>query len=230
VKRQSETRTAGSLYASLVSAVLSFIEDNVEEEGQLWGSKVPAYLLSPSDALRELERRPSIELVIPGSRASEELSIAGKSLRLLSGQLSSDHVGVERLYLAAPRSVLRLDRHLLARYAQETTETGVEFMFIYANTGDLLVLEGERYRVSIPRVRASMIFHTHPEGACGLSGKDIESALDLLTEGGLASGSVTKSCAALVYRVGVVNEDEYLSFKSGKVASYRTLRIETIWL
>ena len=79
MKRQSETRTAGSLYASLVSAVLSFIENNVEEEGQLWGSKVPAYLLSPSDALRELERRPSIELVIPGSRASEELSIAGKA-------------------------------------------------------------------------------------------------------------------------------------------------------
>jgi len=172
VKRQSETRTAGSLYASLVSAVLSFIEDNVEEEGQLWGSKVPAYLLSPSDALRELERRSSIELVIPGSTASEELSIAGKSLRLVSGQLSSDHVGVERLYLAAPRSVLRLDRHLLARYAEETTETGVEFMFIYANTGDLLVLEGERYRVSIPRVRASMIFHTHPEGlACGFQSR-----------------------------------------------------------
>ncbi|MGC9072053.1 MAG: hypothetical protein ACP5HK_05100 [Acidilobus sp.] len=231
MKRQEVKVTEGSIYAALSHAVLSLIEDLAEGEQDIRASSISPVLLSPAIAVTTVKRHESIEVYIPSSvGASEELEIADHRVRITITGPKDYFVHALRLYETSFKNVLTVDRGLYLRLGLETTETGVEFMLLYTSDGHLLTLEGERYRVRIPRVKVAMAFHTHPEGHCGLSKQDLESAVDLLTEGGLASGSVTPSCAAVVYRLGMVNEDDYLSFKAGKGVEGRTIRVATVAL
>ncbi len=224
MKWQEVRETRGSAYAALLYAVLTTIEETAETEEALWGSRVPGLLLDPVSALSEVRLSSRIEVYVPGTSGSRVVEVGGTAVTLRFVEPRSGYVGVDALYSTAYRATLMLDRDLVARLAGETTETGVEYMLLYAEDGSVLVLEGERYRVRIPRVKVVMAYHTHPEGHCGLSAKDVESALDLLTEGGLASGSATPTCAAVLYRHGLVDEDEYVALRGGKQVEGRTIR------
>ncbi|MGC9209847.1 MAG: hypothetical protein ACP5FT_01050 [Acidilobus sp.] len=229
MKRQQLVTTGGSIYAALSYAVIRFIEDMVETEEELKGAKVPAYLLSPRDAINRITSEGEVEIYIPMvTEAERVITIAGHEVRLSVVKSPSGLVSALALYESSFRGVIMLDRELYKRLAQETTETGTEFMLIYSPEGSLASVEGERYRVRVPRVRASMTFHTHPEGHCGLSEQDLESAVDLLTEGGLASGSVTPSCASVMYRYGMVDVDDYVAFKEGRRVEGRSIRVVTM--
>ncbi len=231
MKWQEVRVTRGSTYAALAYSVITLIEGLVETEEELWGSRVPAYLLDPYAALRDALEAQRVIVYVPGrERHMESITLAGRSLTLEVSGRGSDLIEVGRLYSAAYRATIALDRDLAVWLAKETTGSGIEYMLVYDDHGSVTLLEGERLRVRIPRVKAVMALHTHPEGHCGLSDKDVASAIDLLTEGGLASGSVTPTCAAVLYRYGMVDEDEYVAVKSGKGIQGRTIRAAVMTL
>ncbi len=109
--------------------------------------------------------------------------------------------------------ILLKDSFEFAMKASYTTKTGIEFIFFYLEDGSVAMLEGEHFRVRLPRLRAVASIHTHPEGACGLSRADVESGLDLLSEGGLALGAATPSCMFIMYRRYLISEDDYVILK-----------------
>lgn len=225
MKWQEVRVTRGSTYIALAYAVIKFIEGIAETEEELWQSKVPAYLLDPVNGTREAFGSGVVKVYVPGvGHESDTVSVAGRRLTLEVDGSERGLVDVGHLYSSAYRGAIGLDRDLAVGLAGETTLSGIEYMLIYDEEGGLTLLEGERLRVRIPRVRAVMTLHTHPEGHCGMSDKDVASAIDLLTEGGLASGSVTPSCAAVLYRYGLVDEEEYVAFRSGKLEEGRTIR------
>ena len=89
-----------------------------------------------------------------------------------------------------------------------------------------MMLEGEYLRVRIPRVKTVLSIHTHPEGACGLSKADIETGLDLLSEGGVMEAAATPSCAFIMMREGAVSEDAYIRVKTLKGPVYSEYSID----
>ncbi|MCE4600658.1 MAG: hypothetical protein F7C38_03745 [Desulfurococcales archaeon] len=137
------------------------------------------------------------------------------------------------LYEALPSLVLRTDASLYKKLAFETTRSGIEYMGIYTVNGLLAVFEGEHYRVTLPFVKSVASVHTHPEGSCLLSLKDVESGLDLLVEGGLFIAAVTTSCAFVMYRHGLVLEDDFFRVKEALLkargrGSLDSLRLDSI--
>ena len=231
MKWQEVRVTRGSTYIALVYAVIKFIEGLAETEDELWHSRVPAYLLDPVNGAQKAFDLGVVKVYVPGvGHEADTVSVRGKELTLEVEGDEGGLVDLGHLYSTAYKVAIGLDRDLAVRLAGETTLSGIEYMLIYDEDGSLTLLEGERLKVRIPRVKAVMTLHTHPEGHCGLSNKDVASALDLLTEGGLASGSVTPSCAAVLYRYGLVDEDEYMAVKSGKREEGKTIRVALLRL
>ncbi len=137
------------------------------------------------------------------------------------------------LYEGLPSLVLRMDASLYKRLAFETTRSEIEYMGIYTVNGLLAVFEGEHYRVTLPFVKSVASVHTHPEGSCLLSLKDVESGLDLLVEGGLFIAAATTSCAFAMYRYGLVLEEDFFRVKEALLKARKkgftgSLRLDSI--
>lgn len=144
----------------------------------------------------------------------DEIEIGGRTVTLqLTPVRELMGVPLTALYETAPEKTLRSDSPEFKRLAFETTRSGIEYMSLYLDDGRILFLEGEYLRVSLPFVRAAGSVHTHPEGSCMLSLKDLESGLDLLAEGGLFEAVATISCSFIMYRIGLVTEDDYFRVK-----------------
>ncbi len=231
-KRQELTVTRASRIAAVAYAVIDVVEEVYEEEVDLLGIGVS------SKALEE-PRGPiwDVRVSYPGRRGllgERRLDAMGVVVRVSSDPEEMLDYNMADIYRAVALAPLRLDGHRIKKAALETTMTGVEFMFIYTDTGHLAVLEGEEYRVRIPFVKAVAAYHTHPEGSCGLSGKDIESGVDLLSEGGIAEAAATPSCAAVLYRLGFITEDDYIELKRaarkpyGKPPRLEAARLELV--
>ncbi|MDK2384539.1 MAG: hypothetical protein QI199_07015, partial [Candidatus Korarchaeota archaeon] len=77
-----------------------------------------------------------------------------------------------------------------------------------AERGEVVVLEGEVDRVTIPFFRAWATGHTHPAGHCVFSAKDLEAARSLFMTGGLATGVVAQGCVVVLWRRGVLTEED----------------------
>jgi len=214
-KEQMLDTTPGSVGMAVLHALIIFVEDHAEETGLSLGDFTVPWRLK--DTLREDPRRIIAwgEAVVYTSRSSEpavrEVEIAGERIELRIEPGFGDESFLT-LYDEPPR-ILRNDRELIRRKAEETTATGVEYMFLYLSDGSVAMFEGEHYRVRLPFVEAAATLHTHPEGACGLSDADIQSGLDLLVSGGLMTGAATPSCIAFMLRKGLVSEEDYLRVK-----------------
>lgn len=211
MKQQWIEKTRGSRLAAAYYAVVTAIEDEaLESEEDPVGVEVDERLLDPDWVALQLE---SGRLTVRASVAERLVIEAAGAEIIVEPDPGLWGVPLESLYRLVPRAVLSSDSSLLKRLAYRTAVDGIEYLVLYPEAGEALVLEGEYLRVSVPFARVAASVHTHPEGPCGLSDKDVESALDLLAEGGLFEAAVTTSCAALVYRVGPVQEDDYIAVK-----------------
>ena len=212
---QQVRATPGSRYLAIVGRVIGVIEDYDVDPASVG---VPSWLAS-GDALRRLgggEVVVELSGLAPEGAADLAEEVAGDVRLVMRWGSHGPSVSAAALYEAAPLVVLRSDSSVLRELAARTTDTGIEFMVEYMDDGTAAFFEGERYSVRLPFIRSLAALHTHPEGACGLSKKDVDSAVQLLTEGGLFSGAVTETCAYVVYRLGPVLEDDYIAVKSGK--------------
>ncbi len=214
-KEQKLLRTRASFSLAVLYGALTTLEFLVEDEGLDWERVTFSWSLKD-----ELVYYP--ERLLESGRVEFYHSDVGDDVyrRYESGSISFDVVlrpgfgdsSIRNLYRASI-DLLMLDKELFRHRAVETSLSGIEYMFIYLETGEVAMFEGERYRVRLPFVSSTANLHTHPEKACGLSKPDVESALDLLVEGGLIAASATPSCVVYLVRVYMVSEDDYTRIK-----------------
>jgi hypothetical protein len=226
LKVQFERVTEASLLLGLYHAVVEFIELEAVERHDVepWECLVDEKLLDPGPGLDGWVFR----IVVPGSEGYRfERSVAGRRVMFV---VEGEGYGAsyEELLARAPRIPFEKDGGMIRGLAEETTRTGVEYILLYDSGWSLVVLEGGYLRVTIPFVRVVGSVHTHPEGSCGLSRKDVESGLDLLAEGGLFEASATPSCYFYMGRIGGVSEGDYVRVKMLKGDVLEPLRLDTI--
>lgn len=103
---------------------------------------------------------------------------------------------------------LEATSRILKGYALKTRMSNVEY-FIALINDRLIALEGERLGVRLPHFKTYAIAHTHPIGHIMFSHKDIESTIDLFTEGGILSLVATENSATVLRRRGPYTIDDY---------------------
>ncbi len=208
-------RTRASIALGLLYGMLSTLEFIVEDEGLDWRR------VSFSDRLLDILSSYPEDIIEMGRVEFYSSQISGSLVRSFNFGNSGIEVvlspgfgdrSLASLYRYSV-DLLLLDRGIFRDKAFETSRTGIEYMFIYLETGDVALFEGEHHRVRLPFVSSSANLHTHPEGACGLSKPDVESGLDLLINGGIVSASATPSCLAYMVRIYLVLEDDYTRVK-----------------
>ncbi|MCE4619586.1 MAG: hypothetical protein F7C33_01020 [Desulfurococcales archaeon] len=225
-KGQFVKTTEGSRRLALLGLILGVIEEVSENVGVppedvvLQESALEFYDVSDYILYYSIQGVGPIGL----PRVEKEVEVAGRSARLVvEPREHLEGIPAMALYERVPHVVLYNDSSMWKRLALDTTRTGVEYMGIYLDNGEVLVVEGERFRVRLPFVRSLASIHTHPDPYCELSVKDIESGLDLLVEGGLFEAAVTRSCASVMHRVGFVSEDDYVSVREFVLSRGRKL-------
>jgi hypothetical protein len=216
LKRQWVKVTRGSLYAAVAHAVIDAVEGVFDESFDLLEVAIPSYLLSFEEVVERLRVGPlTVTVRVPsyeGVLGEYELD-NGSVIRVLSSWGFEGDSTLRSLYETAPVRIVQADSSLIREAALETGRTGVEYIYLYSHAGSLIALEGERGRVRIPFARVAFSLHTHPPGACGLSLADVQSGLDLLSEGGLAEAAATSRCVYIMYREGLVLEDDYIKIR-----------------
>jgi len=220
-KEQWVESTRGARLAWAYHSIILALEEAMEEEG-----------LEPESLLVE-ERLLDTSVLEEAARAREARFRASVSHRyetevngmrvVVEPEESLWGVPASSLYEEAPREVIKSDSMLLKRLAHTTTMTGVEYIVLY-HGGEAYVLEGEYLRVRIPFAKVAASVHTHPSGGCALSLADVSSALDLLAESGLFEAAATTTCAAVLYRVGPVDEDDYVAAREAILKASRGKR------
>ncbi|ADL18795.1 hypothetical protein ASAC_0388 [Acidilobus saccharovorans 345-15] len=232
MKEQWETVTDGSLLLGVAALVLDLVEGYYTAEGSLLDAKVSSKILDVT-SIREGLSRGSLELYINADWVEpQELDFRGAKISIKATDASQGGLlPLRQLYEELPRELVRLDYFpLYSPLASRTDRDGTEYIIVYTADGRAFVFEGERFRVSLPGLRQSpAVVHTHPAGHCGLSRKDLESGLDLMMDRGLIMGAVTSDrCAAIMYRLGLLEEDDVIGVKEGRIENLRSLRFTRI--
>ncbi len=156
------------------------------------GSTVTMYLGSMPEGLSEL-----VEGRIPSRLAR---------LRVRAEEAIGIHLN--DLYDVFHRAYMNNIVPLLSRRAHTTTMKRIEYYVAVAEKGEVVEVEGDVDRVTIPFFKAWATGHTHPAGHCMFSSKDLESARDLFMTGGLETGVVTEGCIVLLWRRGLFTEED----------------------
>jgi len=117
---------------------------------------------------------------------------------------------LQELYRRVRELIVKEVTSTLAPYTLKCALTEVEYMLVILQNGSAALLEGERDRVVIPNVKASLSAHTHPRG-CTPSPHDLKSLINLLFEGGLGSAIISTECGLLIVRDGPFTEDDLLA-------------------
>jgi len=219
--------TNGSIYMAVMYHIVSTIETRIPEEIHIDEVVVDERALDPDNVTGSRSMAVRLYNIGVESRLVETINLkdAGVTLEIYFEGPAYYGIPYRDIFNIIYDKVFKLDSTLLRRLAFETTKTGIEYILLYTDTGLVAVLEGEPLRVRIPFIKTAASIHTHPEGGCGLSKADIQSGLDLLVEGGLIEAAVTPSCGFVMYRRGLVNEDDYIKMKmhKGDIVSDRIL-------
>ncbi|MCE4617116.1 MAG: hypothetical protein F7C32_00825 [Desulfurococcales archaeon] len=180
------------------------------------------------DGYVQRTRRPDVLTVYVSPYPSEydvsELDLFDVSLEI--EPLEGDGLGYKYLLRNIYRIPFIYDKNILRKFALKTENSDIEYMFIFLDDGRLAYLEGYEGRVSIPHVTSVATLHTHPRNSCMLSSPDVESAADVLVDGGFFSGAITSSCGILLARTGFIDEDDFIELKklAHSIRKYRDVR------
>ena len=234
MKMQMLKVTRGSLRAALLAAVLNVVEDVYEEDVELGEVTVPYWPIEADP--RGLGPLVEVTVGYPGREGllgERTVEAGGFTVRVVSKPDYLGDLSILDYYRHVAVDPLREDARDLRGLAAETARTSVEYMAVYLYDGRVLLLEGETLRVRIPFIEAAAVYHTHPEGGCGFSAKDVESALDLMVAGGVGEAAVTTKCAIVMYRRGFVLEEDYIELrkwlrKPGRPPSLRSIAVEMV--
>ena len=129
---------------------------------------------------------------------------SGSSISFLE-KINRDHI----LDLVA-EEIIRDYRENFSSYTLETYMRGVEYLFLLRESGEWIVLEGERFRVEAPRLEDVIAsIHTHPGSSCIPSREDLETAIDLLSNKGVLAGISSCRCLFILRSRDPIDEETY---------------------
>ena len=238
MKFQSRLVSGGSRALAILGSIIKVIEFDAEE---LDVDKVTLSFNNPSHNTIDLLLLNSsdVEVLVSGAPWLEERELELEGLGVLihirPSSAPSHGLRLRTVYEILPRIVINLDSGILRKLSRTTTRSGVEFIALYREDGSLVLLEGDRYKVSIPTIEVLAAVHTHPEGSCGFSRADVRSAVYALTDLALFEAVVTPTCAFYIARIGFLDESDFerLLNIEGDIATpmeLATVRFEKLWL
>ncbi|AFZ71129.1 hypothetical protein Calag_1422 [Caldisphaera lagunensis DSM 15908] len=225
-KKYQETRiTNGSLILSIINKIILKIEDTYDDNYNLFDAKID-YKIKDIDYLLKKLKDNVIDLKIntPWDFKDHIEEINDKKIIIKNDTNLKNYISIKDLYDFIPYIPFHTDLSIINSFTQKTTSSNIEYLFLYDYNGYLSILEGETLKVKIPFIKVAYNMHSHPNGHCGFSLPDINSGLDLLSEGGLASSVVTERCALVMYRQGLVIEDDYINIKSRKYENLKSIK------
>ena len=237
MKFQSRLVSRGSRVLAILGSIIKVIEFDAEE---LDVDKVTLSFNNPSHNTIDLLLNSSdVEVLVSGAPWLEERELELEGLGVLihirPSSAPSHGLRLRTVYETLPRIVINLDSGILRKLSRTTTRSGVEFIALYMEDGSLVLLEGDRYKVSIPSIEVLAAIHTHPEGACGFSRADVRSTVHALTDLALFEAVVTPTCAFYMARIGFPDESDFerLLNIEGDIATpmeLATVKFEKLWL
>ncbi len=220
LKYQDLRVTEGSIYTSLLCLVIKAAEWNSSDDVDVLSIGVPAWIVEPAEALSRLHGNRGgllkVEIYSPfeGDLGVYKIKPLNIDVAIRASREAQDYISLKNLYRLAMEAPLRLDSYLLKRLANTTSEGGPEFLIAYLEWGEVIILEGDVDRIRIPFLeQVKVSYHTHPRGGCAFSKADLASTLDLMVHGGIGEGIVTTDCAAYMYRIGFLLEEDYIVLK-----------------
>ncbi|MCE4608680.1 MAG: hypothetical protein F7B61_07000 [Caldisphaeraceae archaeon] len=214
-KYQDLKVTEASLIISLLYRLITALEDTYDDAYDLFNASINANDITPIDMIAK-KREIRVGVNAPWDFENVEEEIDNRKLKIVKERYARNHVSIEKVYSLIPLIPYKYDINIIKEFARKTTSTGIEYLLLYDENSNLTILEGELFRVRLPFVKVIYNMHTHPLGHCGLSQPDVNSGLDLLSEGGISSSASTENCAVIMHRVGLVLEDDYIKIKSSK--------------
>ncbi len=230
MKFQKRVVSKGSRVLAILGSIIKVIELDADE---LDVNRVTlSFHYSTILPLRSLLEEGSLEVFVNGAPWLEERSLELEDIGVLVSVKPSNALKgglrLRSIYENLPKIVIALDLDLLRRLSHKTTMSGVEFIALYGNGGSLLVLEGDKYSVTIPAVESLARIHTHPEGACRLSRIDVRSAIRALADLSLFEAVVTPTCAFYITRIGFLDESEFEKLLNSEVDIVDSLDMVTV--
>ncbi|MEM0373528.1 MAG: hypothetical protein QXO96_03120, partial [Sulfolobales archaeon] len=128
-------------------------------------------------------------------------------------KVGSMNLSYRYLYSYTANLFIEFIRKYMLEFANNTINTGIEYLLILLRDGKFLILEGDENKVQIPFPDGLATVHTHP-GICLFSEKDLETADYLFSRGYFIIGVMNNTCISIIYRNGVYTlEDKEMLIK-----------------
>ncbi|MGB9831872.1 MAG: hypothetical protein ACPLSP_07360, partial [Fervidicoccus fontis] len=136
-----------------------------------------------------------------------------ENIKILSEPPDSGSLPLESSYSEYLNMVLRELADLLIQVVKRTDSIDTEHALFLTKEGDLIVLEGERQKVVLPELKTCLFLHTHPNGVCLPSKRDIQSASSFFMNGGILFLILSSRCFFSMYRSSLINENDVYALK-----------------
>ncbi len=136
----------------------------------------------------------------------------GCKVRLCCEEGYRDYLSYRELMSLGKDLIKNLTIRYLRPHLLKTKLTSIEYVLLVNRSGELVVLEGERERVSLPmgfKVLENIVAtsHTHPHG-CFPSHKDLEHLELIMSHGGLGGAILGPTCISLIVRRSMLLIDD----------------------
>lgn len=133
----------------------------------------------------------------------------GDKLRVIDSNECGEPFTLESLIDKLARaSLVTLKDLYFENFAKEEKEQA--FILPY-KVNELLILEGERDKISLISFPSFLFFHSHPVGKCLPSKADLLTFRDFILSGGYVFGILSNDCALAVYKRWPLSEIDFLN-------------------
>ncbi|MEM4532355.1 MAG: hypothetical protein QXU89_01705 [Desulfurococcaceae archaeon] len=111
----------------------------------------------------------------------------------------------------------------MLRYLTRTITNGYEYYLGVLFNGDCFILEGEKNRVTAPRIPQCISAHTHLSNYPYPSPRDIDEIIEIFIERGLGHVIVAKTKSMAIYRIKPLTDIDLESIKELKNSDLKKL-------
>jgi|GEM_PF-752929 hypothetical protein len=230
MKFQRRGVSEGSRVLAILGSIVRVVELDAVE---LDVDRVTLSFGSPGEpSLSFLLEEDNVDVFVSGAPWLEERRLEfkdiGVSVRVVPSNTLLRGFKLRSIYEVLPKLVISLDLGMLRELSLITTRSGIEFIALYMEDGSLVVLEGDRHRVTIPSLEALAAVHTHPDGGCGLSEADVRTAAYALADLELFEAIVTPSCTFYIARIGFLGESDFEVLLNNRGGMVDPVELDTV--
>lgn len=208
-----------SEYIGFLCRVINFLED-IYEDAECGDIKVSLsnlnssiVSLTPFNCLYDIDESISI---FSEQHGIDRAEIADETL---------DSISLSKLYDIVIDKYREALHYYILKYLDKTITTGYEYYLGVLFNGKCFLLEGERNRITIPRIPQCISAHTHPSNYPAPSSRDIDEIVNIFIDRGVGHVIIAKSTGMAIYRVKPLTESDLETIKElGNVNSVELIR------